>query len=543
MTISGTVPPHITHFNDIGDVNVPAPVDGYFVYWDAAANKWQCKHISTTVNHLNNIGDVNVPAPTDQYFFYWDNAAGKWQCRALVDSDIPGTIARDAEVAADIAAHAALPTVHQDAPALVATHAAIADAHHIKTTLFTDLTDRWTLAQAHRGADNKIMVFKGAATDPVEEDKPVAEVGGLYGINVETLTDHKTLTPNTDKIYQYLIAAAAFRYITLDTANASAGDRFVIRNNDAYNSVNSLTIRQGATVLDRVKAGGIKEFIFDGTNWVSRGIGTGENDNKKYNIEIGTQARGYGRGTAIGYLAQAQVDGIAIGKEAQGHNEGVAIGPMARGYDRGVALGYSAYANVDGVGIGKSADGRTRAVAVGEFSYGYPYGIAIGYYARTNPQRYSIALGYHSRCERYGETSINIDSDLHQYNNVVQGRWSGTIYNDTPAELFCAKQSGQRFTIRPKSVLAFRMIITARDDVAGHVAMYTVANGLIKRDAANNTAMALPATVTVVYEDDAAWAVTVTADDTNEALIITVIGDDTNPTKWVAVMDGVETHF
>lgn len=37
---------------------------------------------------------------------------------------------------------------------------------------FTKVTGRWTLAQAHRGADGKIMVFKGPAADPVEEDKP-----------------------------------------------------------------------------------------------------------------------------------------------------------------------------------------------------------------------------------------------------------------------------------------------------------------------------------------------------------------------------------
>ncbi|GAJ23778.1 unnamed protein product, partial [marine sediment metagenome] len=41
--ISGTVPPHITRLNDIGDINVPAPIDGYFVYWNAAVGKWQCQ--------------------------------------------------------------------------------------------------------------------------------------------------------------------------------------------------------------------------------------------------------------------------------------------------------------------------------------------------------------------------------------------------------------------------------------------------------------------------------------------------------------------
>jgi len=54
---------------------------------------------------LGDLGDTWLPAPGDQYFLYWDDAAGKWDCRILVDADIPASIARDAEVAAAIAAH------------------------------------------------------------------------------------------------------------------------------------------------------------------------------------------------------------------------------------------------------------------------------------------------------------------------------------------------------------------------------------------------------------------------------------------------------
>jgi len=53
-------------------------------------------------------------------------------------------------------------------------HKGDVSAHHSKTTLFSELTDRWTLAQAHRGAEGKILVFKGPTTNPVEEDKPTS---------------------------------------------------------------------------------------------------------------------------------------------------------------------------------------------------------------------------------------------------------------------------------------------------------------------------------------------------------------------------------
>lgn len=46
----------------------------------------------------------------------------------------------DARAAALISTHAALPTVHQDAPALISTHASNAAAHHAKTIDASELT-------------------------------------------------------------------------------------------------------------------------------------------------------------------------------------------------------------------------------------------------------------------------------------------------------------------------------------------------------------------------------------------------------------------
>ncbi|MBA7479975.1 hypothetical protein ES707_15419 [subsurface metagenome] len=108
---------------------------------------------------------------------------------ATVHQDAPALIATHTEIAdahharytdaeasaiadARLAIHAALATVHQDAPALIAAHAAIAGAHHAKTTSFTELTDRagkdklnWAL--------NKLLLGAGPAADPTEIDLPV----------------------------------------------------------------------------------------------------------------------------------------------------------------------------------------------------------------------------------------------------------------------------------------------------------------------------------------------------------------------------------
>jgi len=38
----------IQYLNDLTDVNVPAPTDGYLLYWDATAGKWQAKAVSAS---------------------------------------------------------------------------------------------------------------------------------------------------------------------------------------------------------------------------------------------------------------------------------------------------------------------------------------------------------------------------------------------------------------------------------------------------------------------------------------------------------------
>lgn len=344
----------------------------------------------------------------------------------------------------------------------------------------------------------------------------VAEIGGLYGINVETLTGDKTLTPGTDKMYQYLDEGGADRVVTLAIAGAKAGDRFVIRHNGAYGDSYYLWVKQGAINIDFLYAGSIHKYIFDGTNWVPEEMGSGENDNKYRNTAIGRNAKSYNEGVGLGNAAESYSGGTAVGNQALGHTYGAAIGDHAFGYSDGAALGYYAVGTHKGIGLGR--------------------------HSNSGDLEFAHAIGYYSSCYRVAETSINIDGATEQKNNVVQGRWARETLNATPVEMFCGGKSNQRFLIRPSSVLAFRMIITARDNVANEVAMYTVDDGLIKRDAANNTVL-VAGTVVVVHEDDATWDVTVTADDVNVALIITVTGDGTNPTQWAAVLEGVETHF
>ncbi|MCK5117881.1 MAG: hypothetical protein KAR44_14900, partial [Candidatus Aegiribacteria sp.] len=354
------------------------------------------------------------------------------------------------------------------------------------------------------GDADQVLTSNGVGTAPTFQDAAggAGDVGGLYGINVETLAADKTLTVDSNKIYQYLDEGGANRIITLATAGASAGDRFVIRHNGYYVDNHYLQIKQSATELDKIYAGGIKKFIFDGTNWVSGGNGVGENDEKKRNLAIGQLSRSDNNGTALGSIANAD--------------------------NNGVAIGYYTFSSTYGVAVGITADGAN-------------YGTSLGGNTDTNSKKYSVALGYYSETERYSEIAHCIDGSYSQDYNFSIAGWAIQTANATPVEMFLGEEANQRFTINPESVVSFTIRIAARDNVSNEVASYKI-EGLVKRDGAGNTVLSW-SNKTVQYEDDASWDVAVTADDTNEALIITVTGDGTNPVRFAGRIDEVETQF
>jgi len=328
------------------------------------------------------------------------------------------------------------------------------------------------------------------------------DTGGKCGITAATLTGNITLTPYVDTIHQWLTLGGVDRDVTLATLGAKVGDIFIVRNNNIYTSVNKLNIFQGVTFLDSIYALAIKSFIYDGTNWVGHDIASSISDATSYNMSLGRQAQAY--------------------------NMGFAIGPDSRAYDNGVAVGRSAYGYNEGVAIGTAAVGAN-------------YGVGIGRSANSGAKHYAIALGVNAKCTRTAETAVNIEDYSSPRGNYTQGRFFGITTSAAPLEIYLGGLAGERFILRPSSALAFRITVVARDNVANEVAMYTF-EGVIKRDAANNTVMSHLDT-TVVYEDDATWDCVVAADDANEALIITVTGDATNPTRWAAVLEGVEVIF
>ena len=223
------------------------------------------------------------------------------------------------------------------------------------------------------------------------------------GINVESLSGNKTLTPGTDPMYQYLNPNGANRTIYLATSTARAGDRFVIKNTASYSSSNYLSIKQGTSKLDEIYAGTIKEFIFDGTNWVGVSNATGES----------------GRNVAIGKFAAGHNYGSAVGWDAYAPTYGAALGPNTNACIYGVAAGYRAYGYVLGAAVGKGA-------------YGYNYGAAVGYEAKG--MRFGAALGY--------KAGHNIATDEDRY-NILIGAYSGYRLTQGTSNIIIGYKAGE----------------------------------------------------------------------------------------------------
>ena len=397
-----------------------------------------------------------------------------------------------------------------------ATPLAIADSNLAFLSDIPSVPVKATGAEINTGTDDaKFATAKAIADSNIAflSDIPSVDVGGVFGINTETLSAGKTLTAGTSEIYQRLNPNGADRIITLATSGLTAGRIFNIRNTESNAGGFSLQIKQSSTTLDWAFSGDTKSFIFDGTNWQGISPFTGGVATITNSTNFGYLAKGNGLGCAFGRVSEATLDSVAMGYGAQAYTYSVCLGKSTHSLQYGVAIGYQAEADSDSISIGYNADILNKS--------------------------FSIALGKYSIGAHDGGTAINITGGSGATKYYFQVRLNNASANATPINLLCAGIANSRITVRASSCLAFHGIINARDRTSGDCAAYEI-KGAIKRDGSNNTVLVGTPTVTVLGEDDASWDVAVTADNTNEALQIAVTGDATNVVDWAGVLDMVQ---
>jgi len=163
---------------------------------------------------------------------------------------------------------------------------------------------------------------------------------------------------------------------------------------------------------------------------------------------------------------------------------------------------------------------------------------AIGVNATVSDD-YSIAIGYYSEATRYGEFCISGDN-----NSLLNGGqvfYTGVTSNTTtPTEIFIRGESNKRLTIKSHSCMVFEVVVAVYSS-DNSSAVYKLSGG-IKRDSLNNTSLIGTVTTDFVKKDAGLSGidVSVTADDTNEALIITVTGVTGSAQRWGAKVNFTE---
>jgi len=168
------------------------------------------------------------------------------------------------------------------------------------------------------------------------------------------------------------------------------------------------------------------------------------------------------------------------------------------------------------------------------------YGAAIGGGANNtaNTNYATIPGGYQASATKYGQLAyasgrFSVQGDAQTAVYVLR---NDTVYVDTTTELFLDGVS-QRLTLNPDQTIVFDILIAARS-TTNTSAGYSV-RGVIRNSNGNTQIVGSPVVVEM-GEENAAWGVSVTADNDNDALAIWVTGTDTYNIHWVATVRTVE---
>lgn len=205
-------------------------------------------------------------------------------------------------------------------------------------------------------------------------------------------------------------------------------------------------------------------------------------------------------------------------------------------------------------GTGNRASG-TSSVAVGDNveatnSYATAIGgsantasgtasICLGGSNSTASADYGTTIGYQASATFYGQTALA--SGGFTGAGSAQGSHAtlrGTTTDATPTEIFL-NGSNQRMSIPTDTSWSFLIQVIARRTDADNETNTYLRFGAIDNNA-GTTALAGTVQSLSTVEEQAAWDVTITADDTNDSLKISVTGAASKTIRWVAFVTLVQ---
>ena len=172
------------------------------------------------------------------------------------------------------------------------------------------------------------------------------------------------------------------------------------------------------------------------------------------------------------------------------------------------------------------------ATASANFAVAIGTGTTSGEYSFGHGNQYSAAL---SNSTAHGGGQFAVSGDNQFVRLIARIKTTSA----TPANILITGTS--RITIAAGKIYHFIARITGAKSDGSEISAY-LRRGVIKR-VAGTTTLVTSETLGTDYEDNAATAVSITADDTNDALQIEVTGIDGETWRWQAVVDFGEINF
>jgi len=182
------------------------------------------------------------------------------------------------------------------------------------------------------------------------------------------------------------------------------------------------------------------------------------------------------------------------------------------------------YATVGGGNTNTASDVRST-VAGGQNN------TASGNYA-------TVGGGFEALADRYGmfahaSGNFSIQGDAQAVEFIARAVTTGTA-----TQILTLDGSGTRFTIRNNTVLSGICTISGFQTTGAKVGLYQ--RSICIKNVGGTTTLVNSLTIGTDHEDDATWNVTITADNTNDALQILCLGSTGDTVRWVAVFRGLE---
>lgn len=370
------------------------------------------------------------------------------------------------------------------------------DRHFANAAIFTHstgLTPNSGDAALYIKSDNKAYIKDSAGTEA-----PVASIGGSTGA-----TDNLVLRANGTGG-----ATVQNSSIQIDDATTSTQNNVAIINADSQTNSSLVLTPKGTGAL----IAGPKP---DGT-------ATG--------------------GNARGDNAICMVSGRSAATQVSSGAQSVAIGYRATASGQyGVALGQATASSVNTFATGTSATaaGQYSAAIGRSISASGNYSYVLGNFSTASAAQ-SYALGGDSRADRIGMMSYSYSGFSGE--GTAQRAWfvmRGKTTTNAAVELFL-DGSATRLTIPSGKYL------TGTINIAGIKSDGTAAASYIRQFSIKNVAAttSLVGTVNTIGTDEAAGtSISITANDTNDALKVDVTGITLETWRWVAAVDVVEVAY